>query len=274
MLIVVGLGVSLEFSTRISLEILRKCDEVLVDSYTSFWYPSISTLMDLLNAMGIRARLCKRSDLEGRAISEIANKARSKNVCIVVPGDPFFATTHAAIVAEAKRSGAKVVVIPGVSILNFVYAYTCLQPYRFGKIATVVAPKEGVFFDYPITVVKENRDRNLHTVLLLEIDFEKGFFMAPRQAIEILLKAQERLRMQVLSKDDRVFVLSAIGSPKECVEYTSIDSILNESNQCRDPPATLVIPARRLHPIEEECIESMHIKKLLTNPLNLLDAST
>ncbi len=258
MLVIVGLGVSKDFITMKAVEELQRCNEVLVDTYTSVWYPSIDELLKFLKSLNPNTKLCKRRDLEGESMTHIVRNAIDKNICIAVPGDPLFATTHSAIIAEARRFNVKTIIIPGISIINFVYAYTCLQPYRFGKIATIVSPKDGIFYEYPIQVVKENRERNLHTILLLEIDLEKGYFMTPQQAMEILLEAQHRTGVHALRDKDLVFVLSAIGSKDQCAEVTTVRAVTNSANKCRAAPATIVVPAPRLHPVEEECVESLY----------------
>ncbi len=263
MLILVGLGLSKDLITKAAITILEKCDEVLIDSYTSFWYPSIDYLAKELMNKGVSVKICKRRDLEGPSITEIVKRSKHMNVCIAIPGDPLFATTHVAILAEAGRYGVRVSIVPGVSIVNAVYAYTCLQPYRFGKIATVVSPKEGIFFEYPLMVIKDNLDRNLHTILLLEIDFDTGYFMTPNEAIRLLLEAQRRLGIEVLREETKIFILSSIGSKKQCVEYTTIHNVIKGLNQCKEPPATIVIPSPKLHPVEEECIDALYSKNLL-----------
>ncbi len=265
MIRIVGIGLSITSITIDALLALLSCDEIYLDTYTSTWFPDVEVLASILRSLGKRVELCSRNMLEGSGVKHLVARARERDVCIAVPGDPMFATTHSAIASDAWRLGVEVEVVTSVSIMNAVYDHSCLQPYRFGKIVTVVAPKEGIFFEYPIYVLRENRSRGLHTVLLLEMDAEKRYFMNPREAIEILLEAQRRSGITVLDESTPIVILSAVGSPKQCIEVRSVRDVINGDYQCKHSPHTLVVPAPKLHPIEEECLE--HLR---TNPSHTL----
>lgn len=51
---------------------------------------------------------------------EILNEARDKDVCLLVVGDPFGATTHADLVLRAKSLKIDVQIIHNASIVNAV----------------------------------------------------------------------------------------------------------------------------------------------------------
>ncbi|RLG85732.1 MAG: diphthine synthase, partial [Thermoprotei archaeon] len=214
MLILVGLGLYIDLLPLRSLAALARCDKVLIDAYTSAPREAVERVYEVLRAMGKRVSLAKREDLEGESIARIAEEARHSDVCIAVLGDPLIATTHSAICTEAASRGVKVVVIPAPSIHCASITATGLMSYRFGRSVTLVTPKNGVFYEYPYDVIKENLSLNLHTLLLLEMDAEKGFFMDPCEAGRLLMELEKRRGEGVLRSDTLVVVLSRVASPR------------------------------------------------------------
>jgi len=251
----VGLGLSLDTLTIRDIVELTQCDIVYIDSYTSLWFPSVGVLEEILLSVGLDVRIAKRRDLEGEGIDRVIEESKNKCVCIAVPGDPMVATTHVAIAVEAAKRGVETVVVPSMSILNAIASATCLQVYRFGKVVTVVKPKNGVFYEYPMRVLAENRERNLHTPLLLEIDVENGYYMNPREAFEILLEAQKRMGLDILRENDVVIILKDVGSANSRIEVTELREVLEKRYE--NGLYTLIVPAKKLHPIEEECLEEL-----------------
>ncbi len=254
----VGLGLSIDTITLVALRELLSCDTVLIDRYTSLWYPDVRFLEELLRSLGLSAEIVGRDRLEGRSVEELIEDARSRNVCIAVVGDPLTATTHNIFITEASKRGVKVEIVNGLSILGVAMSLTCLQPYRFGKIVTVVSSKNGIVYTYPLRVLYENRSRNLHTILLLEMDTDKGYFMKPPEAIKILLEAQQIEGIEVLKPNDSVVILEQVYGTGNRVYIKRIEELASEADdQYRYPPYTLVIPAPKLHPVEEECLEAL-----------------
>lgn len=272
MLKLIGLGISADLITLRSLLELAKCKRILVDSYTSIWFPSIDSLVDVLKRLNKDCVKVYREALEGKAINEIIAISRKEDVCIAVVGDPLIATTHSSLVVEALKQGVEVEVIPSTTILSIAISFSCLQVYRFGKCVTLVKPRDGVVFEYPIYVIEENRNRNLHTILLLDLDIVQGYYMTPKEAANLLVKLQERLGKKVLEHNDYVIVLGAIGSECGFVQVLKLRELM-ESEDCYDtPPYTMIIPAKKLHPVEEECIEMIRLGKISFRPkISMID---
>ncbi|MEM1541975.1 MAG: diphthine synthase [Ignisphaera sp.] len=256
----VGLGLSLEQLAIGAILRLLKCRKVYIDVYTNLWFPSIDELARVLKEHGIDVIMAYRKDLEGYSISKIVREASEFDVCIATAGDPMIATTHVAIAVEAARNGVELEIFPSTSILNAAMSLSCLQMYRFGKTVTVVKPKDGIVYEYPIHVIKINRSLGLHTLILLEVDIEKDYFMTPKDAITVLLYIQRLLGEEVLSEDDVVVILKAIGSPKCEIKIRTIKEVLKEYFD--KTVYTLIIPAKKLHSIEEDCLRT--IEKLKT----------
>ena len=272
MLKLIGLGISADLITLRSLLELAKCKRILVDSYTSIWFPSIDSLIDMLKKLNKDCAKVYRESLEGKAISEIIAMSREEDVCIAVIGDPLIATTHSSLIVEAFKQGVEVEVIPSTTILSVAISLSCLQVYRFGKCVTLVKPRNNIVFEYPIHVIEENRNRNLHTILLLDLDVVQGYYMTPKEAANLLVKLQERLGKKVLEYDDYVIILGAIGSECGFVQVLKLYELMESEDRYDTPPYTMIIPAKKLHPVEEECIEMLRLRRINFRPkISMMD---
>ncbi len=256
MLKLIGLGLSADLITLGGLLGLLECKRILIDVYTSIWFPNIELLIETLRKLGKDVIAADRGSLEGKSIDVLAELSVRDEVCIAVIGDPMIATTHSSLVVEALRRGAEVEIIPSTTILSAAISFSCLQAYKFGKSVTLVRPREGIVFEYPLHVIEENRKRNLHTILLLDLDVFQGYYMTPSEAARLLLEIQKRIGRKVVNEDDDVIVLGAIGSEHMSIEVKSLYVLAQEKdNKYRAPPYTIVIPSKNLHPLEEECLE-------------------
>ncbi len=250
-LYLVGLGLSPEYMSIKALEVLRTADFIYVDTYTS--YVDLDLLKQLV---GRDLTPIRRADLEERSgapILELLEKGY--RVALAVPGDPLVATTHVTLLVEAHRRGVPFHVVPGVSIVPTALTLSGLMVYRIGKVATVVYPKDGVLFEYPYDVIKLNDSNNLHTLLLLEYDGERGVAMTVREAIEILLSIEESRREGVVTGERLVIALAGLGYPGYTICAGKLKSISNLSID--KVPQTLVVVSPKPHPVELEAVEAV-----------------
>ena len=179
----VGLGLKLKDVTLEALETLRNADAVFLDTYTSI-SPDIN-ISSLRSLIGKDVIPLRRRDIEDENAAKIFNElSRGKNVAFAVIGDPFIATTHMALLLEAIRRNIEVKVIHGLTIYTVAISYSGLMVYKFGRCATIVYPKEGIFYDYFYDVIKENLKLGLHTLLLLELDVDNKVFMTANDALK------------------------------------------------------------------------------------------
>ena len=67
---------------------------------------------------------------------DMIEQAKTEEVCFLVVGDPFCATTHSDLYLRCIKAGAQVEVIHNASIVS---AMGCcgLQVYRFGEIVSI-----------------------------------------------------------------------------------------------------------------------------------------
>lgn len=102
------------------------------------------------------------------ASDEILAGASSKDIALLVVGDPFGATTHADIVLRARELSIPVDVVHNASILNAVG--TCgLQLYNFGQTVSIPFWTDTWKPDSWLKRIEENATLGLHTLVLLDI---------------------------------------------------------------------------------------------------------
>jgi len=241
MLIFIGLGQSIKHLTLEALEYLEISEKVFIDTYTGI-VEGIEQLIKDLERRGKKVILAKREDLEGKSIDLLVSEARARNIAILVPGDPFIATTHDAIRVEALKKGVTVRVVNGLSIYALAASRSGLQAYRFGKTVTLVYPNH--FKPYStIETIYENLKRNLHTLVLLDFRADESRYMTVPEAVEILLELDER----GLLRDVIGVGLARLGFSDE---YVVADKLPRLKDKKYPPPPHSLIVVSNPHPIE------------------------
>lgn len=248
-LYLVGMGLSYKYLTLEALEAIAKADRVFVDTYTG--QVDLEGLEKVLAKSFVKVSRRELEEGSGRVILELLEEG--KRVVLLVPGDPLVATTHVTLLLEAHARGFGFHVIPGVSIVPTALSMSGLMVYKMGKIATVVYPKDGIVYEYAYDVIKANDSLNLHTLLLLEYDGEKGIAMRASEAIEILKSIEETRREGVIRDDRLVSVVASLGYPDFIVCVGELKRILMLKVEV--VPQTLVFASPRLHPIEVEMMK-------------------
>jgi len=237
MLYLIGLGLGdVKDITVKGLEIVRKCQRVYLEHYTSVL--GSCTKEELEAFYGREVILADRDlvesfDHEGSNEDEILKGASTDDVAVLVVGDPFGATTHHDLMLRAKEKGIETKAIHNASILNAVGACG-LSLYKFGE--TVSIPfwqdewKPESFYDRIVS----NRRNGLHTLCLLDIKvkersvenimkkrniFEPPRFMSTQQASQQLLEiiARRKQEGEGASNGSEVFDETA-----ECVAMARI----------------------------------------------------
>lgn len=236
MLIFIGMGLwdERDISCK-GLEIARKADEVYIEFYTSKLMGT--NLERIENFLGRKVIELERSDLEENC-HWIVEKAKEKNVVILVPGDPMIATTHSALKYEAERRGVKTRIINAASILNAVCGLTGLHNYKFGKSATVSWIKSKT----PIDVINQNLSINAHTLLFLDLHPKP---MLIRDAVEILIDIDKDI-------GDLFGVgIARAGSENPVIKCDRLEKL--RDYDFGDPLHAIVVLAK-LHFMEFECL--------------------
>jgi len=237
MLTLAGIGVhDAEDISIKTLNAVKTADVVYAEMYTSI--PS-SGLEELEKIVGRKIKLLSRKEMEDCA-ENIVKESIDRNVLILIPGDPMVATTHSALLLEAKKAGVRTRVIHSSSISSAV-CVTGLHFYRFGKTATVSYPLGSVVSSHPVNVVRQNWSINAHTLLLLDLNPKP---MKVAKAVDLLFQA---------GMDDWFAVaIGDIGGNNDM----QCDRLSKLKNFRSDGLHSLIVLARTLHFMEFECLRA------------------
>ncbi len=240
---IIGAGLRCEQLTPEAIREIKERSEVYVDVYTSL-YPG--GLLNCISKYKDNVKEARREDLEGEFLEG------KEDVALVVAGDPFAATTHVALYLEAKNKGFDVRVIPGISALQVARTKSGLSQYRFGRTVTMMYPREGINFAESVYyAIKDNDSLNLHTIILLETGYDKS--MTAPEAARLLLEEFKRKGEDVSERV--VIAMARLCWDDEVIKAMSLGE-LSESD-LGGPPHLIVVPSPRLHPIEEEFLETL-----------------
>ena len=260
MLYLIGLGLNSKSVSVQALKVIKNADHVFLENYTSIFN---STKKELEEFYERKISLADRDFTEKS--DEIVRLAKKEDVCFLVIGDVFSATTHTDIFLRAKKNSVEVEVLHNASILTAV-GITGLELYKFGKTTSIVFPDDNWMPKTPYTVLKDNKEKNMHTLFLLDIKVSEPDkkdmlktkakpnpprFMTIKQALEILLELESTHKEQVLSKDTLAVGVARLGEKDQLIKKGSINELLNYD--FKGPLHSLIIPAK-LHFIEEEVL--------------------
>jgi len=246
-LVFIGLGLHDEKGITLrGLYEARSADVVFAELYTSGL--AAATLDSVERLVGKKIRTLARADVEdGRIILEAAAK---QNVALLVVGDPMAATTHVDLRLRAASAKIPSRIVHGVSILTAAAGALGLQGYKFGRTTTIPFPAAGFGPTSPLEAILDNRRAGLHSLVLLDLR-EDGSFLAPQEAIALLLRMAVKIGTQEFDPKTLACVLSRVGSPDVHAVSGPIGTL---SDRDLGPPLhSLVIPGR-LHFLEKEAL--------------------
>lgn len=243
-LYIIGTGLydEKDISVR-GLEMVKQCDEVYLESYTS---KLICPIEHMSEVYGKKIRHAFRPMVEKG--DEILRAARIKKVALLVIGDPLSATTHTDIIMRAKKEGIEIHVVHNASVLNTI-SETGLQPYKFGKTTSIPFPEVNPDAESFYDVIKQNQSIEAHSLVLLDLDPAEDKFMTVNDAIRILQKIELKRNEKVLRSDTLVIGCARLTWPKQKIAFGKASQLLKED--FGQPPHCLIIPSK-MHFAEEE----------------------
>ncbi|CAB3289520.1 Diphthine synthase [Methanocaldococcus lauensis] len=251
MIVFAGLGLYDENDMTLkTLKFAKKVDKIYAEFYTSVL--TGTTIEKIEEVLGKKIIVLSRKDVEYDGY-KIIEEAKDKDIMFLTAGDPMVATTHIDLAIEAKKRGVEVLIINAPSIYSAV-GITGLQLYKFGKTTSIVFPEENYFPETPYNVIKENLERGLHTLCLLDIRIEENEkrFMTANEGLKILLELENRKKENVLSEETKVVVVARLGSLKPKLVYGKIKDLINYD--FGKPLHSIIIPGK-LHFMEEEALK-------------------
>lgn len=251
MLTFIGLGLFDEKDISVKgLEAIRKADVVFAEFYTSVLMGT--TVERLEELYGKEVHVLLREDVEQNP--DWIEHAKRKDVVFLTGGDTMVSTTHVDLRLRAQDAGIETKLIHGASIASAICGLSGLQNYRFGKASTIPHPYTSsrgrtIISETPYDTIKANKERDMHTLIFLDIDREKGY-MAVNQAMELLLEVEEQRGEGVMENSIAVGIARA-GSPEPVVKADYIHKLKN--HDFGGPLHIVVVPAD-LHFIEAEAL--------------------
>jgi diphthine synthase len=229
MLHLIGLGLNEKGISLEGIETARKC-ECYLEGYTVDFPYKIEELEKII---GKKIQVLKREEVENESI---VDKARQKEVALLVYGSPLFATTHVALLQMCIEQKVKYKIVHGASIFDAI-AETGLQLYKFGKTTSMPAWTEKHKPDSFVNIIKENKGINAHTLVLVDIGLE--FKEALKQLTESV-------------NINELIICSNMGTNKARIVYGSAEKLIKQKVE---KPFCFIIPSE-LHFLEQEFLEN------------------
>ncbi len=250
-LYLVGIGLSNEKDISVKgLEIVKKCHKIYLECYTSILDVPVSKLEKFYGKKIIPA---DRDIIESKIDSLILPDAKKSEVCILFVGDPFSATTHIDILLRAKKAGVKTKVIHNASIINAI-GITGLQVYKFGKTTSIPFPEKNWMPETPYEALKNNLNAGLHTLFLLDLRPNENKFMTMKEAVEYLLKVEEKKKENIFNLNTMCIGVARIGSDSRKIKFATAEKLIKVD--FGKPPHSLIVPGE-LHFMEKEVLEEL-----------------
>ena len=247
MLSFVGLGISGFESIPIEgLEAISKADIVYLEQFTSpIGKSDVDKIQNAIKGEFIPAKRWLVED--GK---EILEKSKEKNVVLLAYGDPYIATTHIELRTRAIELKIETRSIHASSSLTSMIGECGLHFYKVGKIATIMSEMKSL--TYPYYIIYKNIIEGNHTVLLLEYNQNKDFFLDPKDALKELLETEEGQGRKVLTESSYAIVASRIGFKDQTIVSGKLSSLAQ--TDFGKPPHTVIIPGR-LHFTESDALK-------------------
>jgi len=255
MLTFVGLGLYDERSITLQgRAAVREADAVFAEFYTSrLTGTSVETLEDTHDvAIEVRDRSGVEEDPE-----PILQAAERGDAVFLTGGDPMISTTHVDLRLRAAERGIETRVVHGTTAQAAASSLTGLQNYRFGKATTLpfadTHGSEGVPPSV-VDVIESNRERDLHTLVYLDIDPTADRYMRVSTAADRLgeeLPTVPGVGVARAGSDAPVVACRRLG------DLAELDF---------GPPLHLLVVPARVHALEAEALETF-----ADAPADLLD---
>ena len=247
MLWFVGLGISgiSELSDN-TVSVIKNADTVYLESFTS---PISETEKEqLANMCDGEFKIAKRWLVEDG--NEILENAKKREVVLISYGDPYIATTHLELKTRAVTDKIETKTIHSSSIVSSLIGEIGLQYYKVGKILTVMNDPKSMITPY--NTISNNLLSKMHSVILLEYNEDKSFFLAPQDALSLLLDAEKIQNGKIISLDTFAIIASRIGKSDQNITSGKISNLIKK--EFGNPPHTIIIPGS-LHFTESNAVK-------------------
>lgn len=243
MLTFIGLGLFDERSITLQgSEALRAADQAFAEQYTS--HLAGADIPDLEDFHDIDINIRAREGVEQHP-EPILDAASEGPTAFLTAGDTMISTTHVDLRLRAHKRDIETRIVHGTTAQTAASSLTGLQNYRFGKATTLPFPEtHGGVPDSVLETIQANRERDLHTIVYLDIDGAEERYMPGSQAAGMLADHLDAVGV----------VVAQAGSDGPTVRASSLSTLAEE--QFGPPLHLLVIPGD-LHPLEQDALEAL-----------------
>jgi len=246
MLWFVGLGISGTKSIPIEVvKIIQEADIVYLEVFTS----PISQMYEeeIKNMVNGSFKIAKRWLVEDG--QEILKASKTSTVVLLAYGDPYMATTHIELRTRAELENIETKTIHSASVITSMIGEAGLQFYKVGRVITIMNEKKSTITPY--TTIFKNLTQGLHSVILLEYNHDKKYFLDPKNAISDLLDIEKAQKKSVLDDDTFAIIASRIGFETQKIISGKFSNLLK--TDFGEPPHSIIIPGK-LHFTESDAI--------------------
>ena len=248
----VGLGLNDPSSMTVrGLEVARKADLVYAEFYTAVLS---GTKAELEAFLGRPVTVLDRLGVE-KGGARLLEEARTRDVVLLVAGDPMAATTHSDLLVRFRQANVPFHIVHAPSIFSAAPGLLGLQHYKFGRATTLVKPEKGWSPASPFDAVAENHARGLHTLVLLDIKSDQGYFMTANEGIAQLLELAQRTGNAWFSESAQVGVVARAGSDAPTVVTGPAGRLARLDF---GPPLHCLVVPGELQVVEQEAWASLH----------------
>lgn len=238
-LFLIGLGLDKNDISLKAINSIKNCSKIYLESYTSIGI-SKEYLEKLLNKK-IEA---KDREFFENGSKKIIEEAKKESIALLIQGDCLSATTHISILQEAKENKVKIEIIHGISVFTAI-SETGLSLYNFGKTTSI--PFDNKNIRTPYEVIISNLDKDMHTLILLDLNPKENKFLAADEGLKYLISLG-------LDKDKRAIICSKLGTKERKIKYGKIKDLIN--TKLKDFPQCIIIPGK-MHFMEGEFLSKI-----------------
>ena len=241
MLSFIGLGLYDERSITLrGRDALESADAAFAEWYTSSLAGTSVDRLEVLHGIDVEVR--DRAGVEQQP-EPILDAAEESHAAFLTAGDTMISTTHVDLRLRAHERGIDTRVIHGTTAQTAASSLTGLQNYRFGKATTLPFPEtHGGVPDSVIETIEANRDRDLHTLVYLDIDGENERFLTGDRAADLLADPLG---------DPLGVVVGQAGSDDPTVRADRLSAL---ADGAFGPPLHLLVLPGDPHPLEREAL--------------------
>ncbi|MBI2107193.1 diphthine synthase [Candidatus Woesearchaeota archaeon] len=233
-LFLIGIGLEEEDISLKAITSLKLCKKIYLESYTS-----TGVSKEYLEKLLKKSIESKDREFFENESKKIILKAKKENIALLIQGDCLSATTHISILQEAIENKVKTEIIHGISIFTAI-SETGLSLYNFGKTTSI--PFNNKNIKTPYEVVKSNLEKEMHTLILLDLNPKENKFLTANEGLKYLIS-------QNLDENKEAVICSKLGTSKKEIKKGKIKDLIN--TKLKYFPQCIIIPGK-MHFVEEE----------------------